>query len=211
MAKIISLNLNNIQFSDTEIGQMSLLQLLSITATDELLNINDLIFPVGFKGRFTSVGGMYSSVISGFVVPAGGTIDIDVVFNPFNLETYSDDLNIDSDATIGDNTVHLSGVGIPVINKIKEFPNVIEFGKHLLDTVSCNNFTLENNTSGVVTVKLTAPDGFWFEDPLQGNIKVKNLTVVLGEDGDFLITNDDEYVLLFDDDKISIEGYKPTD
>lgn len=107
-------------------------------------------------------GNCFKADWEGGTIAPGATKKVNISFEPKELRSYSGQITISSDATNGEQTVPLSGVGVVDENSdIKFSVDELRFGNVLVDDRSHKNFDIINSGSSTITItSITAPEGF---------------------------------------------------
>lgn len=107
-------------------------------------------------------GNCFKADWDGGTIAPGATKKVTISFEPKELRSYSGQITISSDATNGEQTIPLSGVGVVDENSdIKFSVDELHFGNVLVDNSSHKNFNIINSGSSTITItSITAPEGF---------------------------------------------------
>ena len=129
-----------------------------------------------------------------------------VKFKGETVGIFDDNIIINSDAVSTPNQIHVTATCVESFLSLPEA--CIDFGDVIIKKEKCGIFTITNNSKTCISVRLEAPDGFWFTDPVTENL-VKELIIELcdGDEYEGIITNNDEFLLDFDGNTFSISGY----
>lgn len=123
----------NMDFGQVELGKQKTSNLTVANSGTSTLMVKNIQYPEGYSGDW--IGN----------IPAGSSQNITVTFNPFQEKYYTGSIIINSNSTIGTNTIAVSGQGVTKTSvldfesniNIKIFPNP---AKDFL-IIKCDNFS----------------------------------------------------------------------
>lgn len=97
--RIISLS-GNLSYGNVTIGQSSNKTLTISNTGNNPLTVSSISTPQGFSGSYNGT------------IQAGNSANVTIIFSPSNVQSYSGNITVNSDATSGTNSISVSGSGV---------------------------------------------------------------------------------------------------
>lgn len=148
--KIISLS-GNLTFGNINIGQTSTKTLTITNTGNSPLDVSSISTPTGFSGSF-----------NGTIQPSNSA-NVQITFSPSNVQAYSGNITVNSNATSGTNTISASGNGTQQTTetRIISLSGNISFGNVATGQSSNKNLTISNIGNSPLTISsIAVPTGF---------------------------------------------------
>jgi hypothetical protein len=143
----------NLAFGNVETGQTATATLTITNDGNAVLTVSGITYPSGFSGEWSGS------------IEAGGATNVTVTFSPEAVQAYGGTVTVNSDKTGGQETIDVSGTGVPVPQ-----PGQVCFSASTytaLEGVKAKAFVRRiNGTNGMVSV----------------NYVMKNLAAIAGQD-----------------------------
>lgn len=167
--RIISLT-GNLSFGNVAVGQTSSKTLTISNTGNSPLIVSSISTPQGFSGSYNGT------------IQAGNSANVTITFSPSNVQSYSGNITVNSDATSGTNTINTSGNGVssgptsvPAIGTYSTCVAVGSFNcppSFGLGTIRARIVSINTSTNQIV-VEVKKCNGTAFN--AGGNINVVNL------------------------------------
>ncbi len=132
----------NMDFGEVELGKQKKSNLTVTNSGTSTLMVKNIQYPEGYSGDW--IGN----------IPAGSSQNITITFNPYQEKFYTGSIVINSNATIGTNTIAVLGQGVTQTsvldfesnNNIKIYPNP---AKDFL-IINCDDFSLKFDELSII-------------------------------------------------------------
>lgn len=148
--KIISLS-GNLSYGSVIVGQ-SLSNTLTISNTgNSPLVVSSISTPQGFSGSYSGT------------IQAGNSANVTITFSPTNVQSYSGNITVNSDATSGTNIINVSGDGTQQATqtRIISLSGNLSYGNVTVGQSSSKTLTIANNGNSPLFVSsISTPQSF---------------------------------------------------
>ena len=167
-APIHSIGLSgNLAFGSVPVGSTATSTLTITNTGNVVLTVSGISYPNGFSGTWSGT------------IPSGGSQNVTVTFAPSSPASYGGSVAVISDATSGQSSLGVSGVGIPAIYSIAVGGN-LAFGTVPIGSSAIAVMTITNTGNSSVAVSgISYPDGFggsWSGTIAAGSIQNVSVT-----------------------------------
>jgi hypothetical protein len=147
--KIISLSGSSLVFGNVPIGVTAQSTLTISNLGNTTLTVTGIAYPTGFSGAWSGA------------IAAGASTNITVTFAPIALMAYGGSITVSSDATSDNNTIAVSGVGVPVPTKVLSLSGNLAFGNVAIGLTAQSALIISNSGNATLTVAwISFPLGF---------------------------------------------------
>ncbi len=165
----IDLN-GNLNFGNVEVGGVGVQSFTISNVGTEPFSVTNIIYPYN----------VYSSSYSGGTIPAGGTQNVSVLFQPTNDQSYNGVIQVFNTADSGSNIISVSGTGT---NPTNNQPNII-YVEHAIAGDDNSNQIVEAGEAIDLNIRLENI----------GNATANNIEAFIStSDSDIDITDDDRF------------------
>ena len=138
--KIISVT-GNLDFGNVTTGKTVRAMLTISNTGNTALNVCEISYPYGFSGSWTGM------------IPAGGSHNVTVTFNPSETGGYGGTCTVYSDATDSSHrSIDISGNGVPAHTKIISLSDTLHFGDVVTGRTATATLTIYNNGNTALNV-----------------------------------------------------------